>query len=201
MAFTFPSIAMSSLARIAGGAVLRKAASVAIDGAETDRTPSAPGACPRREHAVERKLDHRRIERDRERARGAPGRRFRIGERARDVEMRVAPDRRHAEAQLIADRQAIDAALNMVDQGVDPALGADETQGAVRQAEAGQRARAPATLAGLVDPVAPANGGRSRSTMIVGLTRMARRGMKRPRRSSNSDRSRRAVGAVKRLTP
>ena len=39
------------------------------------------------------------------------------------------------------------------------------------------------------------------SSVTVGLTRMARVGMKRPRMSSTRDRSSRAVGAEKRLTP
>ena len=39
------------------------------------------------------------------------------------------------------------------------------------------------------------------SSVTVGLTRMARVGMKRPRASWTSDRSSRAVGAVRRLTP
>ena len=63
-------------------------------------------------------------------------------------------------------------------------------------------ASAPATLAGAANPAAAAaKGGRSMSSVTVGLTRMARVGMKRPRTSSTRDRSSRAVGAERRLTP
>ena len=63
-------------------------------------------------------------------------------------------------------------------------------------------AKARATPAGPADPPAvPAKGGRSMSSVIAGLARTAPLGMKRPRRRSISDRSRRAPGAARRLTP
>ena len=58
-----------------------------------------------------------------------------------------------------------------------------------------------ATLAGPADSAAPAaKGGRSMSTVTVGLTRTTPVGINRPRRSSISDRFS-ASGAKRRLTP
>ena len=90
------------------------------------------GLVAERERTAERKLGQRRIEREHHRARRALRGGFRIVERAGDRNRRVPPHRRQVEAQLIADRQSVESALNVVDQRVDAALGADETQDAVR---------------------------------------------------------------------
>ncbi len=65
----------------------------------------------------------------------------------------------------------------------------------------GKGAKAPATLPGPTDPSARAKGGRSMSSVAVGLTRTARMGTKRPRSNSIRERSRRPLGAETTLAP
>ena len=138
---------------------------------------------PERDRAVEGKFRHRRIEREFESARRAVRRRLRIAQHAGDRDPRVSPLRRQVEAQLIADRKPVEAALNVGDQRVEAAPRADDAQEAVGQAQARQRRERSGDARGARPSPArrAAKGGRSMSSVTVGLTRMARVGMKRPR--------------------
>ena len=201
-ALTLAVMVRSSDARATGNSALRKAVSAAIELIDAVMSPSALGVSPPGEFAAERKLGERRIERECERARRALGRSLGIAERAEERDRRVSPYRRQVDAKLIADGEPVEAATDVRDQRVEPTFVADDAHHAIGKAQARQRREGAATLAGPAEPsAAPANGERSMSSVTVGLTRMARAGAIPPCISSTSDKSRRAVGAERRLTP